>query len=163
MFSKLNYAFDIETGDVIIKNDENNNISIKQNKNIKSKKKKKNKSNYISILSNEINDLDRGFNKNYILQSIKFARLTLLEYIKNTITEKNIVTKNNEIDGLYLSNFLMIKLLYDRKDITLDILKNEKDYLLKLKETITRYNKNCLNELLAHIISYIEYYFKDLI
>ena len=164
MFSQLNYSFDAETGEIIVKDNKkiSNNLGLNKNKNKNKKRSRtKKKTNYSAILTNEINNLEYGFDKNYILQSIKFARINLLEHIKNIIFEENVKVKNNEIDGLYLSNFLMINLLYQRKLINLDILRNEKDYLNKLKETITKYEKVELNELISHILSYIDFYFKD--
>lgn len=152
---KINYAYDIETGNLVSTFSQlDNNISKSKKKN----KKKKDK------LLNIKNDIKKPDIKN-ILDCLSMSRLALVNFIY-LIRENNYPEpipeiekkKIDEIDGIYLSSLVMIKYLVDNENMTETHLFDELDFINKLK-LVCKSNYEPINNLFKNIEYYIKKYF----
>ena len=144
MSSSLKYGYDVETGEVVT----HINGYIK-NKTV-SKKKKKKKIPFNT--QDEIANLKSNFNKNFISQSINYAKFKILELIENKENQK---LKLDEIDGLCLSTLIIYKSLLNSDLINLELVKQFKIFIIKVSgHTHIILQKMVLDKILGYINLY---------
>lgn len=154
MFNNLNYAFDVETGEIITNTQLKTKTSTKQThppKKVKKVKKAK-KLCYLEKVKLEIRQLT--YDKNFIRDTFKYGRLRLLR----AILDNQNLELQKDLDGLFLANLLVYRKLLDDGVVNLELLKTERQFLLETKQqTLTP----ALQTIISDILGYIDFYFRD--